>query len=1138
MKSSILSLLALDQRQREAVACDADVLVTAGAGSGKTRTLVARYLTQLEAGAPLRSLIAITFTDKAAREMRTRIRQLISEWLTHPANPERARWEEVYAELDAARIGTIHSLCAAILRLHPAEAGVDPAFEVLDENAAAALRAQAIENALGFAANDADAATLFALLKENALREILAALLEKRLDARAAFDAAAGDPGAVWRAALARALAEFMDGSDVRDAMGTLRQLRDDDELAADAGDKLAAQIARLLVRWARIESAYAARDWGSALPELFALRREDLGGGAGRAGAAKGAVRILRDCYDATLDDWLGGKNAGDAAPRWSLDERAVTAMPQLRRAFDAAEREYDALKAERAALDFDDLEAQTVALLETSVSVRAQWQAQTRAVLMDEFQDTNDRQRRIVYALSEIQNSKFERLVPHSNLFVVGDGKQSIYRFRGGDVIVWRRAQSDIVASSGVVYDLNMTYRAHAPLVAQLNALLEPILGTTDDPARPYAIPFAPLRAHRSKPRDKISTPFVEFWLGIGEDAAQGRAAAAAALAARLQQMHAAREIAWGDVGLLFRAANYADYESAFEHAHIPFVTVAGKGFYERPEVRDLLNALAAIADPTDDLAMAGVLRSPAFALTDGTLYLLRRSDATWSRGKRSFWSALQSDLAALAPEDAARAVRAREILRAAIALAGRVSVAAVLKYLLDATDYRAILRWSPGGERPRRNVDKLLADAHASGLVSLREFLEYVQTLRDVEAREGEAPVEAGEAVQLMTVHKAKGLEFPVVVIADAAHSPRGARRFWLDAELGPVYSVREGEERSVMDRLAARRDADQADAEERRLLYVAATRAKEKLIVSGHTKRKKDGTLLLGGWLEQLGARVGLDTARVPEEGEWKLENGDWRLEVRDWGLEDRSWTLEVGSASPISNLQSPTSNLQLPISNLQPPNSNLPSLLAPIVAPTTEDADDKTRAREAEPPPRVWRVVPTAQRPRGPAWVVGALVHQALRRWRFPDAPDFDVFLYPHALAAGLTDRVEITATLNEVRRLLMRLQAHELFREMDAAKRYHELPFTWRNAGRVEAGVIDVLYRKPCEGSQPSQGWWLVDFKTDEIRDEETLNAKIAEYREQVTRYAAATQTLVGAMPETRLCFLDVRGQVRVVNVV
>jgi ATP-dependent exoDNAse (exonuclease V) beta subunit len=165
-------------------------------------------------------------------------------------------------------------------------------------------------------------------------------------------------------------------------------------------------------------------------------------------------------------------------------------------------------------------------------------------------------------------------------------------------------------------------------------------------------------------------------------------------------------------------------------------------------------------------------------------------------------------------------------------------------------------------------------------------------------------------------------------------------------------------------------------------------------------------------------------------------------------------------------------------------------------------------------------------------------VVGALVHQALRRWRFPDAPDFDVFLYPHALAAGLTDRVEITATLNEVRRLLMRLQAHELFREMDAAKRYHELPFTWRNAGRVEAGVIDVLYRKPCEGSQPSQGWWLVDFKTDEIRDEETLNAKIAEYREQVTRYAAATQTLVGAMPETRLCFLDVRGQVRVVNVV
>ncbi|HEX9076569.1 MAG TPA: 3'-5' exonuclease, partial [Anaerolineae bacterium] len=334
--------------------------------------------------------------------------------------------------------------------------------------------------------------------------------------------------------------------------------------------------------------------------------------------------------------------------------------------------------------------------------------------------------------------------------------------------------------------------------------------------------------------------------------------------------------------EIALLFRAsAHFVACEAAFERAGIPFVTVAGKGLYERPEVRDLLNALAAIADPTDDLALAGALRSPAFGLSDAALYLLRRDGET----KRPFWSALHGDLSALAPEDAVRAVRARDILERITRLAGRATVAATLKAFLDATDYQAILRQAPGGERPRRNVAKLLADAHASGLVGLNEFLDYVRTLRDVQAREGEAPVEAGESVQLMTIHKAKGLEFPVVVIADAAHTLRGAHSFWVDPELGPVFSISTADEHSVMDRLARRRDEDQADAEERRLLYVAATRAKDKLIVCGHCKRKTNGTLLLGGWLGLLGKTVGLENW-IPEDGDSKSEMGGCHVQVTD------------------------------------------------------------------------------------------------------------------------------------------------------------------------------------------------------------------------------------------------------------
>lgn len=248
--NSILSLISLDQTQRDAVTRRGrDIIVTAGAGSGKTRTLVARFLLLIEEGAPLRSLIAITFTDKAAREMRTRIREFISKWIASDANDKRDVWQAAFADLDSARIGTIHSLCATILRAHPAEASIDPDFQVLDENASAAFRAQAIDAALGWAANDADAATLFAILKENALREIVSALIEKRMLGTAAFDAVR-DPSAVWTTALTHAIARYTESSQVIDAIETLRDLQTRGELVRVAGDKLATQVVSLLERW------------------------------------------------------------------------------------------------------------------------------------------------------------------------------------------------------------------------------------------------------------------------------------------------------------------------------------------------------------------------------------------------------------------------------------------------------------------------------------------------------------------------------------------------------------------------------------------------------------------------------------------------------------------------------------------------------------------------------------------------------------------------------------------------------------------------------------------------------------------------------------------------------------------------
>ena len=816
---SILTSLTLTPTQRKAATLrDVPVVVTAGAGSGKTRALVGRYLSLLEDGLPLRSIIAITFTDKAAREMRTRIRQQIGEWVARDAPAARKEvWQAALADLDAARVGTIHSLCAEMLRAHPVEARLDPRFEVLEEGLASTFKSEAIEAALAWAAADSEAVGLFDLLNENDLRQILGRLIEKRLDADALLNA---DSRAAWVQALSVAVARFSDDARAISAIETLR-----DPSAVKAGDdKLAANVAVLLHNWSAYGSARAAGDWDAALAALFKMRREGMAGNVGKAGAAKEAVRLLRDAYDETLNDWLGGAKNTDIPPRWSLDAQIADASPRVRRVFHKTLAEYRRLKDERQSLDFDDLEGGAVQLLAQHESVRKRWQSEIQAVLVDEFQDTNERQRQIVYALSDFPSritQHVSRSQPHAaSLFVVGDGKQSIYRFRGADVTVFRRVQADVQASGGQSLSFDLTFRAHKPLVETTNALLEPILGA-DDPARPYRVPFAPLKPQRKSPREGIRTPFVEFCLGVGDSAEVGRSIAAAALAARLMRLRDEEGIEWGDVALLFRASTaFGVYEDALERAGIPFVTVAGRGFYDRPEIRDLLNALVAISDPSDDLAMAGLLRSPGIGLSDATIYLLR-----WDGDKPvPLWQAVNAcrpqtadGRAQLADEEAARVARARDILTDLNRWAGRGTVAQVLKRFLDATGYLAMVRLTdaPGaGARLRRNIEKLLTDAHQSQLVSVSDFLEYVRALRDVGARESEAPVEAGGAAQLMTVHKAKGLEFPVVVLADAAHERRAvAEPVMLDADLGVLLRARDEQgARPVMQQLAARREDD--------------------------------------------------------------------------------------------------------------------------------------------------------------------------------------------------------------------------------------------------------------------------------------------------------------------------------------
>jgi ATP-dependent helicase/nuclease subunit A len=1112
------------------------IAVTAGAGSGKTRVLVGRYLHLLEQGYVLRSLVAITFTDKAAREMRTRIRTEIQRRLGEAPSDV---WQAAFTELDAARISTIHSLCAEVLRAHPAEAGLDPNFVVLEEGQSAAWQAQAIETALAWietalawATTRSDIAPLFGLFPESGLRALLSTLIKKRLDV-----------AALWAtsASLERVITHWLDKQFTvawHDALCTLAELR-----SPHADDKLEIARRAVLARWQEVAAARATSDWTTLFNNLFQLRQATSTQGqkanwnAADLEATREAMRTVRDQYDAEFKPVIGA----EGSLNFALDQQLAAILPALRQLHERVLQEYDRLKDEQHALDFDDLEGRAAALLAAQPAVRDRWQRDVRAVLVDEFQDTNARQRDIVYTLSnftqagslralsakqshlqqqEIASSQKTLLAmtgsPTGELFIVGDAKQSIYKFRGADVSVFQQVQADIQAAEGFTVDLDLTFRAHQALVQTLNALLRPVLGEAADLTQPYEVPFAELRAQRKKPEKEVRrAPFVEFHLGVGENAARGRAAAAAALAQRLHTLHHDEDFAWSDMALLFRATSgFGVYEDALEHAGIPFVTIAGRGFYDRPEIRDVLNALAAIHDPTDDLALAGLLRSPAIGLSDAELYRLRFADG--SDELRALWETLSITphlpvgAGVASPEREAissghnataslNSVRsdAYRLIAELHNLAGRVSAADVLKRFLDATHYRTLLSAVPQGHRLRRNVDKLLADAHASQLISLGEFLEYVQTLEDNGAREGEAPVEAGGAVQLMTVHKAKGLEFPVVVMADAAHETRHpSGKVLLDDQLGLQIDLSDADgAHPIGCRLARLNDQAKDDAEDKRLLYVAATRAKEKLIISGHAKLSSKSTLTLSGWLNRLGEVVELNTIPIAQP---------------------------IITPRPLE-LNHPIGCVLYPPVEAEPKMSNADTAIAPandlqpsaLVAPLPRNQPSEINTQQSH----VWRVVPQVKRPIGPAWVIGQLTHEALRRWRFPDRSDFDAFLLPFALEAGLIDHTEIQATISEVRRMLRRFQAHPLYAEIEKADRLHEVPYALPG----DTGVIDLLYRA-------GGGWTIVDFKTDEVRSIEEMLVTIEreKYAEQVQRYMDAITPQAGQRPRGRLVFLRV----------
>ena len=813
---------ALTKEQVRAVETEGiDLCVVAGAGTGKTRVLTERVVHRVvRRGADLRRMLAITFTEKAAAEMKHRLAAALAE-----AGRTTAR-----EEVETAAISTIHAFCARLLREFAVEAGVDPQFRVLDEVASGARRDEALESFVAeIAVGDPDA---FAALAELPGGDPAGTLLDVWIRAResgrdlAAFVAVpAGLPA---RADLLATLRE-----DVAGAV--------DAAAGAAKGSQDKARAARVAL------SAFPADE----APPL------DLGAAVA---ALKGSFTLQ---VAPAVKPWLANVRGGcDALLEVLAEESLLPLRARLAAAVVRLEDLYATAKGGGRELDFTDLERRAVALLESRTDVRAAVRERWTDVLVDEFQDVNPLQARLVDLV------RAERA-----LFVVGDPKQSIYGFRGSAVEVFEERRRDVAASDarGEV-TLAESFRSRAEVLAVVNRVFE----------RDFPL-GAPLAAARSFA--PAARPCAELFTVPADDAESGREAESAWIAQRIVDLvegpqaihvaaptdedpHAVRRAGFGDVAILLRAmTNVKLLERALTARDVPYVVLKGRGFFEAREVVDLANLLECADNPRDDLVLAAVLRSPACGLTDDGLFALCRV-----REDRALADVLGgADVPGLPARDRKALARFVAVWRELREMRASESLSALVDHALAATRLETLALARPNGRQRAANLRKVRAlarSADADGRGDLRSFLRSVRDLREREVRETEAPASGGSsgAVSLLTVHAAKGLEFPVVFVPDlgrgegAEHAPvtsHAADGLGLQAasEATPFADVKPWAFRTIRER-----NAERERAEEDRLLYVAMTRAEEHLVLSTSLSA---GSKRSRPWWERVAAALGIE-----------------------------------------------------------------------------------------------------------------------------------------------------------------------------------------------------------------------------------------------------------------------------------
>ncbi len=868
------------RNQKKAHDLNRHISVTAGAGSGKTAVLVHRYLKiLLEKNLPPDRVVAITFTEKAAAELKQRIVNEVNARLQ--AEPHNARLEEIKTGMFSAQISTIHAFCRRILREYPVEAGVDANFNVLQGIHQRLTLRETVDSTLREIADRPN---------DDATRKKLADLLrifgKTRLEAH---------------------LSELVNQREVVERLKRNLYCYTDSEVLEGWHDFVQSQLVQSLT------DQFPVEDWLRCLNNVLAIAR---GRNAATVRESVADIRLNMDPQEAVSPlrsiaplivtqsgtiskrDFLGlrvetntieeeidflvrAANHLLSFPTFTDDDKLLIDVTRLLiDVYDEVQRAYEDRKRQGGQLDFDDLQIRIRDLLHKEESIHNQLVQRYPYIMVDEYQDTDQLQYEILKPL--ISNYK------SGNLFIVGDQNQSIYRFRGADVRVYDKTRQEIIKyqsalTEGFTWEgeileaddsekrgdlrLPENFRLLRKIVGFVNLVFESLMKGRNE----FEVKYDPLVQGRTA--DSLGD--VELLISSREEAA-GESERSAdenkLIVKRIQQLVGTDQTVWkhegdgekkqpvryGDIAILIRSrTRLPEIESALLQAEIPYKITGGIGFYQRQEIYDIGNYLQFLNDFKNDVALVGILRAPFFGVSDVELYEIVQQSS-----QKLFWEKLQDYVKQTDQSPTSPIGYAVQILQDHLEICHRILPSELIRKIVNDTGMVGVLPVGQTGEQRWANYEKLLGIARefeTLGFTDLHDFLDRLDLLIEEEEREGQATTQlTTDAVEIMTIHAAKGLEFPVVILPNL---DRRATRYdqepLIDDLLGIGFSPanpHKNYEQSDpgVTQLMRERVNNKRTAEEQRLFYVATTRARDRLILSGTLNEKGEARGWLG-WL---------------------------------------------------------------------------------------------------------------------------------------------------------------------------------------------------------------------------------------------------------------------------------------------